>query len=126
MRQGWGEENPAYRQIFTSRFIPEATAEQARWFNELQRLTTTPENAVRIRRALDEIDVSGALRHVRVPTLVLHCRNDAVQPFEEGRLMAAGIAGSRFVALEGRNHLILEHEPAWDRFREEVAHFLES
>ena len=126
MRQGWGQENPAYRQIFTSHFIPEATAEQAHWFNELQRMTTTPENAVRIRRALDEIDVSGALPHVRVPTLVLHCRNDAVQPFEEGRRMAAGIAGSRFVALEGRNHLILEHEPAWARFREEVTHFLES
>lgn len=126
MRQGWGQENPAYRQIFTSRFIPDATAEQAHWFNELQRITTTPENAVRIRRALDEIDVSGALPHVRVPTLVLHCRNDAVQPFEEGRRMAAGIAGSRFVALEGRNHLILEHEPAWGRFREEVARFLES
>jgi pimeloyl-ACP methyl ester carboxylesterase/DNA-binding winged helix-turn-helix (wHTH) protein len=126
MRQGWGQENPAYRQIFTSRFIPDATAEQAHWFNELQRITTTPENAVRIRRALDDMDVTGLLASIRVPTLVLHCRNDAVQPFEEGRRMAAGIAGSRFVALEGRNHLILEHEPAWARLLEEVTHFLGS
>jgi pimeloyl-ACP methyl ester carboxylesterase/DNA-binding winged helix-turn-helix (wHTH) protein len=126
MRQGWGQENPAFRQIFTSLFIPGATAEQAQWFNDLQRMTTSPENAVRIRRALDEIDVSELLPKVRVPTLVLHCRNDAMQPFEEGRRMAAGIAGSRFVALEGRNHLILEQEPAWPRLLDEVTRFLGS
>ena len=124
MRQGWGQENPAFRQIFTSLFIPDATAEQAHWFNELQRMTTSPENAVRIRRTLDEIDVVGLLPDVRVPTLVLHCRNDAVQPFEEGRRMAAGIPGSRFVALEGSNQLILEHEPAGARLLDEVTQFL--
>jgi pimeloyl-ACP methyl ester carboxylesterase/DNA-binding winged helix-turn-helix (wHTH) protein len=126
MRQGWGKENPAFRQIFTSLFIPDATVEQARWFNDLQRMTTSPENAVRIRRTLDEIDVTGLLPDVRAPTLVLHCRNDAVQPFEEGRRMAAGISGSRFVALEGSNHLILEHEPAWARLLDEVTRFLGS
>ena len=124
MRQGWGQENPAFRQIFTSLFIPDATAEQAQWFNDLQRVTTSPENAARIRYALDNIDVSSLLTSIRVPTLVLHCRNDAVQPFEEGRRMAAGIAGSRFVALESRNHLILEHEVAWGRLLDEVTRFL--
>jgi len=124
IRAGWGQENPAYRQIFTSRFIPGATPEQAQWFNELQRITTTPENAARIRSALDDIDVEGLLPSVRAPTLVLHCRNDAVQPFEEGRRVAAGIAGSRFVALDGGNHLILEHEPSWARFLDEVTRFL--
>lgn len=125
IREGWGQENPAYRQIFTSRFIPDATPEQARWFNELQRITTTAENAARIRGTLDDFDVTGLLSQVRVPTLVLHCRDDAVQPFEEGRRMAAGISGSRFVALEGRNHLILEHEPAWPRFLDEMTRFLQ-
>ena len=124
MWQGWGQENAAFRQIFTSQFIPSATADQARWFNDLQRMTTSPENAMRIRRTLDDIDVVGLLPDVRAPTLVLHCRNDAVQPFEEGRRMAAGISGSRFVALEGSNHLILEHEPAWPRLLDEVTRFL--
>jgi pimeloyl-ACP methyl ester carboxylesterase/DNA-binding winged helix-turn-helix (wHTH) protein len=126
MRQGWGQENPAFRQIFTSLFIPEATAEQATWFNDLQRMTSSPENAARIRQALDDLDVSGLLPEVRVPTLVLHCRDDAVQPFEEGRRMAAGIPGSRFVALDSRNHMILEHEPARARLLDEIARFLES
>jgi pimeloyl-ACP methyl ester carboxylesterase len=126
MRQGWGQENPAFRQIFTSLFIPSGTAEQTQWFNDLQRITTSPENAVRIRQAVDEIDVSGLLPRVTTPTLVLHCRNDAVQPFDEGRLLAAGIAGARFVALEGRNHVILEDDPAWPRFIADISSFLQA
>ena len=124
MRQGWGQENPAFRQIFTSLFIPGGTAEQVQWFNDLQRMTTSPENAARIRYVVDTIDVSGLLAEVKVPTLVLHCRDDAVQPFDEGRRIAAGIPGARFVALEGGNHLILEHEPSWTRLLDEIARFL--
>ena len=126
MRQGWGQENPAFRQIFTSLFIPGGTAEQMQWFNDLQRLTTSPENAVRIRQAVDDIDVSELLPQVKAPTLVLHCRNDAVHPFDEGRRLAAGIPGARFVALEGSNHVILESDPAWPRFIEEISNFLRS
>ena len=77
-------------------------------WNDLQRKTTSPENAVRIRRVWDDIDVSDLLPHVQVATLVLHCRDDAVQPFDEGRRLAAGIPGARFVALEGRNHLFVD------------------
>ncbi len=124
MRQGWGQENPAFRQIFTSLFIPDATPEQAQWFNDLQRITTSPQNAGRIRRAIGEIDVTDLLSQVAVPTLVQHCRDDAVGPFDLGRRMAAGIPGARFVALEGRNHMILEDEPAWPRFLGEVESFL--
>ncbi len=124
MRQGWGQENPVFRQIFTSLFIPGGTAEQMQWFNDLQRMTTSPENAVRLRRAVDEIDVTDLLPRVRVPTLVLHCRNDAMQPFEEGRRLAAGIPGARLVVLEGRNHLVLESDPAWSRLLHEIRGFL--
>ncbi len=124
IRQGWGRQNPAFRQFFTSTFVPDGTAEQMAWFNELQRLTTSPENAARIRATNDDTDVTEYLSQVAVPTLVLHCRDDAVAPFEEGRRMAAMIPGARFVALEGRNHLILEDEPAWPRFIDEVQAFL--
>ena len=124
MRQGWGRENPAFRQLWTTRFMPEATQEQARWFNDLQRITASPENAIRIRRVLNQIDVTPLLPRVRVPTLVLHARGDDAVPFEEGRRLAAGIPGARFVALDSRNHMILENEPAWPRFMEEVRDFL--
>jgi pimeloyl-ACP methyl ester carboxylesterase/DNA-binding winged helix-turn-helix (wHTH) protein len=126
MRQGWGRENPAFRQIFTSLFLPGGTAEQMSWWNELQRKTASPENAIRIRRAIDDIDVSDLLPRVKVPTLVLHCRDDAVAPFEEGRRLAAGIPDARFVALEGRNHIILEDDPCWPRFLDEIGNFLQT
>lgn len=126
MLQGWGQENPAFRQMFTSLFIPGGTAEQMQSFNDLQRITTSPENAVRLRRTVDEIDIVNLLPLVKAPTLVLHCRNDAVQPFDEGRKLAAGIPGARFVALEGHNHLILESDPAWNRLLDEIRNFLKN
>ena len=124
IRHGWASENPAFRQMFTSRFIPDATAEQTQWFNDLQRMTTSPENAARLLEAFGLIEVSDLLPKVAVPTLILHCRNDVAAPFEEGRRMAAMIPGARFVALEGRNHFMLEDEPAWPRFLSEVRKFL--
>jgi pimeloyl-ACP methyl ester carboxylesterase/DNA-binding winged helix-turn-helix (wHTH) protein len=126
MRTGWGQENPAFRQVFTSLFVPGGTREQMDWFNELQRKTTSPENAVRIRLVSDYLNVVDLLPRVVTPTLVLHCRDDAIQPFEEGRLIAANIPGARFVGLEGRNHLILESDPGWATFQAEVGAFLAS
>ena len=124
MRTGWGQDNPAFRQFFTSLFVPGGTPEQMEWFNELQRKTTSAENAVKLRLVSDHMDVVALLPQVRTPTLVLHCRNDAVQPFEEGRFIAAGIPGARFVGLDGRNHLILEADPGWPRLQQEVESFL--
>jgi DNA-binding winged helix-turn-helix (wHTH) protein/pimeloyl-ACP methyl ester carboxylesterase len=122
--QGWGRENPASRQFFTSLFLPEGTPEQMQWFNDLQRITTSPTNAVRIMRATGDVDISELLPQVRVPTLVLHCRNDAAVPFDEGRGLAAGIPGAKFVALESCNHLVLESEPAWHRLLDSIRTFL--
>jgi class 3 adenylate cyclase/pimeloyl-ACP methyl ester carboxylesterase len=126
MRVGWGKENPAFRQLFTSQFIPDATKEQADWFNELERLTVSGDTAARIFEAAGDTDVTALLPQVRVPTLVMHARNDARVPFEAGRRMAAGIPGARFVALEGRNHLFFETEPAFKQFLEQTRFFLAS
>ena len=123
-RTGWGRDNPAYRQVFTSLFIPGATPEQMDWFNELQRMTTSPENAARILSAHGDIDVLDRLSLVTQPTLVLHARNDTPVPYGNGRELAMGIPGARFVTLEGQNHLLLEQEPAWPRFLAEVRAFL--
>jgi class 3 adenylate cyclase/pimeloyl-ACP methyl ester carboxylesterase len=124
MRLGWGQENPAFRQMFTSQFIPDANKEQADWFNELQRISSSPADAARTFLANSEVDVSSLLSQVKVPTLVMHARHDARVPFESGRRMAAGIPGARFVPLESRNHIMLEGEPALARFLEELRSFL--
>jgi class 3 adenylate cyclase/pimeloyl-ACP methyl ester carboxylesterase len=125
VRLGWGQENPAFRQMFTSQFIPGATKEQADWFNEFQRISASPADAARNLIANGDVDVSSLLSQVRVPTLVMHARHDARVPFELGRRMAAGIPGARLVALESQNHVILESEPAFAHFLEEMRAFIE-
>jgi class 3 adenylate cyclase/pimeloyl-ACP methyl ester carboxylesterase len=124
VRLGWGQENPAFRQIFTSQFVPEGTKEQIDWWNEMQRVSASPENAARFIAAVGDIDVTDLLVKVTVPTLVMHARDEARVPFEAGRRMAAGIPGARLVPLQSRNHLILESEPAYARFLEEIRSFL--
>jgi pimeloyl-ACP methyl ester carboxylesterase/DNA-binding winged helix-turn-helix (wHTH) protein len=124
MRYGWGSGNPAFRQMFTAQFMPEATPEQAAFFNELQRRTTSPECAARYFEASGEIDVTELLGKVTMPTLVMHARGDARVPFELGRALAAGIPRARFIPLQGQNHLFLEHEAASERFFEEIELFL--
>ncbi|MDE0725604.1 MAG: alpha/beta fold hydrolase [Alphaproteobacteria bacterium] len=121
---GWGRDNPAFRQFFTSLFMPGANKDQMSWFNELQRKTISPETAAELLGVACHVDVTHLLAAIDIPTLVLHCRDDAVAPFEGGRRVAAGIPNARFVALEGQNHMILEDEPAWPRFLTEVRQFL--
>jgi pimeloyl-ACP methyl ester carboxylesterase/DNA-binding CsgD family transcriptional regulator len=124
IRVGWGQANPAYRRAFTTLFVPGATPKQMDWFDELQRVSTTPETAARIRRARDDLDVTALASRVAVPTLVLHARGDAFVPFAEGRLLATLMPNVRFVPLEGRNHILLADEPAWPVFLAELHAFL--
>jgi DNA-binding CsgD family transcriptional regulator len=123
-RVAWGKDNPTFRQVFTSRFIPGGTHEQLQWFNNLCLKTTTGEIAATLFEARAVMDVTALLGDVRAPTLVLHARDDAVVPLEEGRLLATGIPGAEFVELDSRNHVLLEHEPAWQRFQDAVLAFL--
>jgi pimeloyl-ACP methyl ester carboxylesterase/DNA-binding winged helix-turn-helix (wHTH) protein len=124
MRLGWGREQPAFRQVFTSLFVPGATGEEAKWWNDLQRMSASPENAVRLLETFGTIDVTPLLPQVAVPTLVFHSRGDLVIPFKLGLTLARGIPNARFVALETNNHIVLSHEPAWQRFTEEMVGFL--
>jgi DNA-binding CsgD family transcriptional regulator len=124
IRVGWGQGVPAFRRLFTTLFIPDASPEQMEWFDELQRVTADAATAARIRNARNHDDVTDEATRVACPTLVIHPRDDALVPFAEGRLLATLIPGARFVALEGRNHILLANEPAWGQFRVELRSFL--
>lgn len=126
IRRGWGQNNPAFRQMFTSLFIPGATQEHMSWFNELQLKSVSAENAARLHNAFGKIDVTRLLPQVSTPTLVLHARDDAVIPFEQGWEFAGGIPNARFVTLDSGNHILLDNEPAFFRFLSEVHQFLGS
>ncbi len=121
---GWGTDNPAYRHIFSQTFMPDANPGDLAWFDEFQRQTTSPKNAARFQEAFGHIDVRHRLAEVRVPTIVLHSKHDLRIPLEMGRSIAAAIPGARFVPLESRNHILVEHEPAWRTCVEAVGQFL--
>jgi pimeloyl-ACP methyl ester carboxylesterase len=124
IRQGWGRPHPAHRQWFASTFLPEGSADQYRWFNTLQKVSASPDVAARHLVASAEMDVSALLPKVKVPTLVLHCRDDCVAPFELGEELAASIPGARLVPLDGENHLFLADSPAHRDFLHAVYDFL--
>lgn len=121
---GWGSPQPAFRQVFVSKFVPDASAEQWRLFDELQKTTATPEMAARYLRAMFSVNVRELATQVRCPTLVLHVKGDQIVGFEQGRRLAALIPGARFVPLEGNNHVPFENEPAWAAFVQQVHSFL--
>jgi len=121
---GWDKEDPAFRQVFAMQFLPQGTPEQHRSFNEIKRVTASPENAARIMRVSGEVDIRELAPRVRCPTLVMHARDDRRVPYEEGRQLAGLIPGARFALLEGCNHILTESEPAWPRFLAELRSFL--
>jgi pimeloyl-ACP methyl ester carboxylesterase len=124
IRHGWGREGSPFIKAFTSMYIPDGTTEQTDSVVDLQRRTTSPENAVVLRAAVDRFDVTELLEKVAAPTLVIHAANDGVHPLDEGRALAAGIRDAEFVLLESANHVILPQEPAWTRLFDAIRGFV--
>jgi len=124
VRIGWGRDNAAFCQFFTNLFIPEGTAEQHRWWGDLERMTATPDVAAQLLSEMQGIDVLHLAEKLSVPTLIAHCRDDMRVPFNEGCRLAAAIPGARFVPLDSKNHVLLPDEPAWAVFHGELAAFL--
>jgi pimeloyl-ACP methyl ester carboxylesterase len=124
MESGWGQDNPAFRQIFSTAFFPDAPKETLDAFNELQRRSATPQNAIRILSGIGDIDLRSEVSEVCAPTLVIHGRNDLVIPFSDGEELAEGIPGARFIAVETKSHVPLADDPAWGRIEFEIQGFL--
>lgn len=123
-RLGWGLHHPAFCRIFTNRFMPNATPVHENWFDDLQRVSTSAENAARLIEIGSGINVLGLLRQVRVPTLVMHCDGDHVVSPQHGRQLAAEIPNARYASLPSANHLLLAEEPAWQMLLQELGAFL--
>ncbi len=124
VRHGWGQDNPAYRQLFSLSFIPSGTAEELDWFNEVQRRSASPENAARFLRTFADIDVRSLLPEVRCPTLVLHARGDQRVPRARGRELAAGIPGAALVTLDSDSHIPVRREAGAEQLVTAVRAFL--
>ena len=124
IRTGWGQDNPAFRHMFTTMFIPGATSEHMDSFDEMMRVATEPEVAAQIFKINAQIDVSDIVHQVQAPTLILHGRLDAISPFDEGRRLAASIPNAQLVELDSPNHILLHNEPAMLRLIAEIKRFL--
>ena len=124
IRHGWGKAGSPFVKALTSMYIPGGTTEQINSLVQLQRQSTTPESAARLRAAIDHVDVTALLEKVTVPTLVIHARDDGVQPLEEGRKLSAGIRHSQFLMLDSANHVPLQNESAWNTFFRGLANFV--
>jgi pimeloyl-ACP methyl ester carboxylesterase/DNA-binding CsgD family transcriptional regulator len=124
IRAGWESDEPAYRHLFSMLFLPHGAPEQMAWYDELLRMTTTADAAVRLFRARGAVNVMDAAPRVKARTLVIHARDDRVVPVEEGRLLASLIPGARLVVLDSANHILLADEPAWEQFVYELREFL--
>jgi pimeloyl-ACP methyl ester carboxylesterase len=114
MRLDWGADNPALRQMIAVRMMPGASEAQLETFGEWQRKTCSAECAARYLETQGNFDVLGLLPEVRVPTLVVHVRDDVAVPLELG--LATRIPGAKFVVLQGKNHIPLEQDLATQRF----------
>jgi len=124
MRVGWGGTVPAFRQVFSAFFIPSASEEQKRWYDEMQQVSSSGEMAARLWLSNTQIDITDTARRITQPTLVLHARHDLAVPYEEGRRLAALVPNTQFVTLESDNHILQQGEPAWEIFLAEVRAFL--
>ncbi len=124
MRHGWGAEGSQFLQAFASFYIPDGTPEQIRSLVELQKITTTAETAVRLRRAFDSFEVTDRLAAIKVPALVIHARNDGIHPLQQGIEMASMLPDAELEVLDTRNHNISPHDPAWGPFFEAMRRFL--
>ncbi|GKY89030.1 alpha/beta fold hydrolase [Sinisalibacter aestuarii] len=123
-RKGWSEHGAAYMRAFAAFFMPDATPEQVASFVEMQRASISPEGAVALRRAISRLDASDYAARVAAPTLVVHARNDAMQPFAQAQILARTIPNAQFLALESANHIPLPQDPAWELLMSEVGAFL--
>jgi len=121
---GWGEDNPAFRQILTTQMFPGATPQQVIELNELLRVSAAPPHAARMVMATGQADVSALLADIASPALVLHCRGAALVTDEEARAIASGIAHARFVRLDTDNYMPLSGEPAFAQLIAEIETFL--
>lgn len=124
IKVGWGRKEHTFRRVFTSMMIPGATEEQMRWLDELQRVAASADVASRSLRERSRADCVGLLPELDVPTLVLHSVRDQMNDFEGARLLATRIPGARLVPLDSDNHVLLDDEPAWPLFVDEVRAFV--
>jgi class 3 adenylate cyclase/pimeloyl-ACP methyl ester carboxylesterase len=126
-RNDWGRPEGLRRSSFVKsrevrRRIPRMDPAMQEFLMLYQRMSISPGAAVAIQRMNFETDVRNVLPVIRVPTLVLHMRDNPNVVVEHGRYLASHIPDAKYVEFEGSN-------PLWyydgtDAMYDEVEEFL--
>jgi pimeloyl-ACP methyl ester carboxylesterase/class 3 adenylate cyclase len=116
LEQNWGR-GVLYLEDFAPSLVGDKRYED--WYAKLERLSVSPGAAVSLVRMMLQMDVRDILPNIRVPTLVLHKRDDRCTPLEEGRYIADHVPGAKFVELPGADHWPwIGHEEAVEEIQE--------
>ncbi|NNE50981.1 MAG: alpha/beta fold hydrolase [Sulfitobacter sp.] len=124
MSAGWDDEYPSLRDLMAEVLAPGASQEVRRQYGEDMRHMISPRNLGRYREVLDDIDVRDLLPRVKAPCLVCHATGDRMQPVEQGRMLAKGLADATFIAYESNNHGMPDNDPEWPRMERDALAFL--
>lgn len=116
IKENWGSEEVSSVMVAGS---DKATVE---WGKRWQTLSLSPDALPHFYETLSKTDVRAVLPSIRVPTLVLHRKDDVAVPVDNGRYLAASIPGSRYVELEGYMHVPFLSD--WDQIQGEIEEFL--
>ena len=89
------------------KFAPSRANDPAfqRWWGRNERLGASPAAATALMHLNSQIDISGILPTIRVPTLVIHRTGDVNINVECGHFLAEHIPGARYIELPGTDHL---------------------
>jgi len=119
VEQAWGTGGSVQR--FAPSRVNDATFQ--RWWGRNERLGASPAAVTALMRMNSQIDISGILSAVRVPTLVIHRTGDKTVSVEGGREMAARIPGARLIEIPGVDHIFYVGENA-DEISDAIEEFL--
>ncbi|NNE79242.1 MAG: alpha/beta hydrolase [Silicimonas sp.] len=123
-KEGWDKPDSAFMSGLLSVYFPTMDRDQLNRLARKLQDSCPVENEIRGRTFFNHHSVAGILDKVRVPTLVMHARGDAVHPLSVGQKYARGIPGAQLLVLESRNHYPLPEEPAWRDMIEAMHDFL--
>ena len=121
---GWGDRDSAFMRAWATMIIPSASPPEVDEMVRLIGSSSDAEDTMMQRTWIDALDVLDDLAEVTCPTLVVHARQCAFHPVQEGRRIAASVAGAEFIELNSANTICIDSDPATAVLSEAMVEFL--
>lgn len=124
LRSGaWGDPTNGFTRAWVSAAFPSLTGSEITRMIEDFGAASSAEDVIASRLILDRFDARDDLGLLDLPTLVIHARNCTLHPLEEGRILAAGIAGAEFLVIDSANVVPVPTDPTFDEQNRAILDF---